>query len=428
VTQGQGLPGIPAGSGSVALMVCRKCNARFNVMPNYTMSQRCPSCDTPLEMTTPRPAIPAPPPTPEEVVGRVVGGCRILEIIGRGAFGTVYRAEHTSLKREVAVKMVPISARKRPLLKRLVFEARTIARIEHPNIVQVHDVGVQTPFLFIVMQLLRGDTLQKQMEAGEILPDEGVAVVRQIARGLLAAHVKGVVHRDVKPSNVIVVGDVCKLVDFGLARDLAVGDEYTGMIVGTPYYISPEAWSGKNVDARSDLYSLGAILYQILVGHPPFQAKTMGELMQQHLRALPTMPHLLNRSVTDSLSAIVMKLLAKEPDRRYPDAKALLEDLDRYERREQVKAMTESKRVVRCKMCDTLNPSTLSNCKICGEPIQTSSAELGMALRANEFNCPACEEIVKGGAEACPSCKQKLCAKCRRRLPVLKGLCEFCGT
>jgi tRNA A-37 threonylcarbamoyl transferase component Bud32 len=417
----------PGGSGSVAVMVCRRCNSRFTVLPKHTFSVRCPGCDAALEPTT-KLAAPTPrPSTPEETIGRTIGGCRILGVIGRGAFGVVYRAEHTALKREVAVKMVPITARKRPLLKRLVFEARTIAKIEHPNVVQVHDVGVQSPYLFIVMQLLRGETLQQQMEAGEILPDEGVEVVRQIARGLLAAHVKGVLHRDVKPTNVIVVGDVCKLVDFGLARDLAAGDEYSGMIVGTPYYISPEQWSGRAVDARSDLYSLGAILYQILTGRHPFQGKSMGELMQQHLRSLPPLPHLVNRAVSEDLSAIVMKLLAKEPDRRYPDAKALLEDLDRYDRREQVGAMTESRRLVRCGMCDTLNPSTLSNCKICGESVRPAEG-LEMELRSDEFNCPACEEIVRAGAETCPSCRQAFCSKCRRRLPVLRGMCEFCGS
>lgn len=408
-------------------MVCRRCNSRFNVLPKHTFSVRCPTCDSSLEPANRLAAATPRPGSPEETIGRVIGGCRILEVIGRGAFGTVYRAEHVALKREVAVKMVPFTARKRPLLKRLVFEARTIAKVEHPNIVQVHDVGVHFPFLFIVMQLLRGQTLEQQMEAGEILPHEGVQIVRQIARGLLAAHVKGVLHRDVKPSNVIVIGEVCKLVDFGLARDLAAGDEFSGMVVGTPYYISPEQWSGKAVDARSDLYSLGAILYQILTGRPPFQGKTMSEMMQQHLRSIPPLPHHLNRSVSEELSAVVMKLLAKEPERRYTDAKALLEDLDRYDRREQVAAMTESRRLVRCQICDTLNPSTLANCKICGE-LMAPPVALEVDLRSDEFNCPGCEAVIRFGATACPSCGRALCAGCRRRLPALKGMCEFCGT
>lgn len=417
----------PGGPPSVAVMVCRRCNARFNVLPKHTFSVRCPTCDGALEATS-RLAVPTPRPgASEETIGRVIGGCRILEVIGRGAFGTVYRAEHVALKREVAVKMLFITPRKRPLLKRLVFEARTIAKIEHPNIVQVHDVGVHAPFLFIVMQLLRGETLQQQMEAGEILPDEGVRIVRQIARGLLAAHVKGVLHRDVKPSNVIVLGEVCKLVDFGLARDLAVGDEYSGMVVGTPYYISPEQWSGRSVDARSDLYSLGAILYQIVTGRPPFQGKTMSELMQQHLRSIPPLPHHLNRSVSEELSAVVMKLLAKDPERRYASARALLEDLDRYERREQVVAMNESRRLVRCRICDTLNPSTLSNCKICGESL-APMGPLEVELRPDEFSCPGCQATIRWGAAGCPTCGRAFCAKCRRRLPALKGMCEFCGT
>jgi serine/threonine protein kinase len=215
------------------------------------------------------------------------------------------------------------------------------------------------------------------------------------------------------------------LVDFGLALEIESLDEYEGMIVGTPHYLPPEGWLGKTMDARGDLYSLGSIFYEMVTGRHPLDASNLNALMKKHLRSAPRPPHLVNPSVDENLSAIILKLLAKDPGSRYPDAKAFLADLDRYERKEDVRAMVESKRIIRCQVCDTLNPSNLANCKICGESLRKISLE--MSQRAGEFECPRCEKTVESGRRQCPHCMAEFCRVCRQRLAVLKGCCELCG-
>jgi serine/threonine protein kinase len=404
-------------------MLCRKCKERFNVLREWAATVKCPSCDGTLDAAKDQDDSPK----LENPVGYNIGGCRILELIGKGQMGSVYRGVHMGLKRDVAVKMVPITKTNKPMLKRLVFEARTMARVEHPNIVQVYDVGIQQPFLYIVMQLVRGQTLMSQVRELIVDLEATLDFIRQISRGLFAAHSKGVVHRDLKPENIMVVDDTVKIMDFGLAMDSARRDDLSGMIVGTPYYISPEQWLGGKVDARSDLYSLGVIFYFMLTQQKPFEAKTMSELQRLHVSEPPKSPRDINKSVPEEVSFIVLKLLEKDPNRRYASAKELLEDLDRYKKGQEVKAMYNFKKFIKCKFCDTLNVPSATACKICGEGLSAEKLSLDIQLRSGEFNCPGCKNIVERGRPVCPFCRKRFCPKCGVRFAAATGVCAKCS-
>lgn len=412
----------------VTVMHCRKCNERFNVLREWSGKVKCPACDVPLEVSQvdgERPAGFA----VDEPVGRNIGGCHIQSVLGRGSMGAVYRALHLGLQRDVAVKMLPVTAQNRPILKRLVFEARTIAKLEHPNIVQVYDVGIQAPYLFIVMQLIKGATLAERIRQGLVVIKEAVAIIKQIARGLAAAHGRGVIHRDLKPENIMLTEEgMVKIMDFGLAKDVESLDELSGHVVGTPYYIAPEVWLNQKFDARSDLYSLGAIFYFVVCGRRLFEASSMSELMKCHLKVLPAQPKDVNKAVSEPLSAIIMKLLAKEPARRYSSAKAFVQDLEAYERGEEVQALMDFKKFIKCRFCDTLNPPNVARCKVCGEDLRPSVIALEIAVRENEFNCKNCGRIVEKGRKSCPGCGKSFCHRCLVRIAALGSFCEYCAS
>ncbi len=408
----------------VTVMVCRRCNERFNVLREWAGTVNCPSCDGGLDFAKHQ----DPSSNLKNPVGYNIGGCRILEQIGKGQMGSVYRGIHMGLNREVAVKMVPITDKNKPMLKRLVFEAQTLARVEHPNIVQVYDVGLQHPFLYIVMQLVRGKTLSAYMRETIVDVESATELVKQISKGLYAAHSKGVVHRDLKPDNIMMVEDAIKIMDFGLAMDVGKRDELSGMVVGTPFYISPEQWVGTKVDVRSDLYSLGVMFYAMVCGgKKPFEAGDMKELMRQHVSDAPRPPHEVNSKVPVELSYVILKLLEKEPGRRYASAKDLLDDLGRLKRGEDVRAMYNFKKFVKCKFCDTLNPPSTKSCSVCSEGLAAEGAPaLDIQLREGEFNCPGCGSIVERGRRQCPYCRKPYCSKCLVRLAGARGVCSSC--
>lgn len=412
----------------VTVMLCPQCRERFNVLREWRGKVKCPVCDVPLEghpEEAERPAGFA----VQEPVGQTIGGCRIQSVLGRGTMGAVYRALHTGLQREVAVKMLPVTPQNRPILKRLVFEARTIAKLEHPNIVQVYDVGIQAPYLFIVMQLVRGVTLAERIRQGLIVIEEAVAVIKQVAKGLVAAHGRGVIHRDLKPENIMLTEDgTVKIMDFGLARDVESFDELSGHVVGTPYYIAPEVWLNQKFDERSDLYSLGAVFYYMVCGRRLFDAGSLSDLMRCHLKVLPAPPKDVNKAVSEPLSAIIMKLLAKEPARRYSSARAFLHDLEAYERGDEVQALMDFKKFVKCRFCDTLNPPNVARCRICGEDLRPSVVALEIAIRDNEFKCRNCGMIVEKGRKSCPTCSKPFCHRCLVRIAVLGSFCEYCAS
>ncbi|WP_439622034.1 protein kinase domain-containing protein [Gemmata sp.] len=275
----------------------------------------------------------APPQHPDEL-GRL-GPFRVLGLIGAGGMGAVFRAEDPALRRHVALKvMLPQFAGHPTARARFLREARSQAAVEHTHIVAIHQVG-EEGVPFITMPLLKGESLADALAAGPTFPvGEAVRVAREIAEGLAAAHAAGLVHRDVKPANVWLEGPSrhVKVLDFGLARAGADGDPADavtapGAIIGTPAYMSPEQATGEPVDARSDLFSLGVVLYQMLTGRQPFTGKNTPATLTAVATHTPTDPAERNRAVPPPLSALTMRLLAKAPADRPASAGAVAEAL-----------------------------------------------------------------------------------------------------
>src|SRR5262245_24635252 len=256
---------------------------------------------------------------PGNLIGKSLAGCRLVASVARGSMGEVFRGVHEGLQRPVAVKVVHSEAADKALLDKLLVEARALAKLEHPNVVHVYDVGLQGALFFIVMQFLEGTTLRNLFDESGALPvDQVYNIIGDIARGLGAMHNQGLVHRDLKLENVIVTPDGrAKIMDFGVVRDFKSKDEYHGFVVGTPPYIPPEIWLNRPADGRSDLYSLGIMLYALLCGSFPFRAKTPKEYAELHLKAVPKNPIALKPEVGDELASVALKLLARNRADRY---------------------------------------------------------------------------------------------------------------
>ncbi len=262
------------------------------------------------------------------------GRYRILECIGSGGMGTVYRAYDTALARYVALKFLRSDSPEQ--IYRFLQEARAQARLDHPHICKVYEVGEIGGRPYIAMQLIPGQKLAQA--AAHMTLEQKLHVIRQIAEALHAAHRQGLVHRDVKPSNILVERTEegewrAYILDFGLARMTeAPGVTTSGTIIGTPQYMAPEQVRGTftALDRRTDVYALGATLYEILTGRPPFSGESTAEILLQILEKDPIPPRKIQPSIPHDVETIVLKCLEKEPHRRYESARALAEDLRRY--------------------------------------------------------------------------------------------------
>ena len=273
------------------------------------------------------------------MVGSVLAGIyRLDALIGEGGMGAVYRGRHVMLRRDVAIKVLhPDFSRDPELVKRFDREAQSAARLNHPNCIQVTEFGsTDDGMKYLVMQLLEGTELQNILD-GPTPPERAVDLILQVLRGLEHAHGQGVVHRDLKPQNIFVTRDhegreVLKLVDFGIAKIIG-GDgaleqmTRAGMVFGTPQYMSPEQALGLEIDARADLYAAGVLLYQIVTGRLPFNSDDPVALIRMQVSTEPPqLPH----SVPQELAAIIFRLLAKQKEQRYPDARTVRIALERY--------------------------------------------------------------------------------------------------
>src|SRR5438477_4756338 len=258
--------------------------------------------------------------------------------LGRGAMGVVYKALDSVLERPVAVKTVNISLERDHADKyeqRFYQEARAAGGLNHPNIVTIHDVGKAGDVVYMAMEYIQGVELRTLIGEGRPLRvAQAVSIAVQVAEGLAYAHQRGVVHRDIKPANIMVVANgPVKITDFGIARMRGTGDlTQTGMLLGSPKYMSPEQVIGKRADHRSDIFSLGVILYEMLCGAAPFNGENVTALMYQIVNFVPPAPSGVNSAVPEMLDFIVAKMLAKPLEERYPDASEVARDLRECER------------------------------------------------------------------------------------------------
>jgi len=261
-----------------------------------------------------------------------LGRYKITGELGRGAMGVVYKGEDPSLDRTVALKTVILSddaAGKDEYKKRFFLEAKAAGRLSHPQVITVYDFGQEGDVAYMAMEFLKGKELRTRMKEGSISVPEAVHIAEQVAEGLGYAHEHGVVHRDIKPSNIMLLPhDKVKIMDFGIARMRASDHKTsTGLVLGTPKYMSPEQVSGSPVDHRSDIFSLGVVLYEMLTHSKLFQGEDTPQIFHAVANFQPPVPSRLNPEVPPMLDFVVERALKKDPSVRYQDAFELAADL-----------------------------------------------------------------------------------------------------
>jgi hypothetical protein len=271
-----------------------------------------------------------------------VPGYEVLGELGRGGMGVVYQARHLQLNRLVALKMILAGSHAGPEeLARFRTEAEAVARLQHPNIVQIYEVGEHEGRPYFSLEFCPGGSLDKELAGTPLQPREAAALAERLTRAVAAAHKKGIVHRDLKPANVLLAENgVPKITDFGLAKRLdGAGQTASGAILGTPSYMAPEQAEGKRaVGPAADVYALGAILYELLTGRPPFRAATALDTLLQVVGGEPVPVRQLQPKVPRDLETICHKCLQKEPSKRYGSAADLAEDLRRFRAGELIRA------------------------------------------------------------------------------------------
>ncbi len=319
---------------------CQRCGAP---LPHAGPYGHCPACllTVALGESPDAPALPRPSES-------LFGDYQLMEEISRGGMGVVYRARQISLNRPVALKMISEGAQSSPsAVARFQIEAEAAAQLNHPNIVPVFETGVYSGRRFLSMKLVEGGTLADKVGEFAARPERAAILVESVAEAVHHAHQRGVLHRDLKPSNILIdASGKPHVADFGLAKLLEEQTELTqaGGPLGTPAYMAPEQITGNcEVTTAADIYGLGAILYHLLTGRPPFQGATALEIMSQATAREPAPPDRLNPAVDERLATICLKCLSKEPARRYASAQALADDLARWRNGDTISAAPETR-------------------------------------------------------------------------------------
>jgi serine/threonine-protein kinase len=358
------------------MRTCPQCTASCDDAHKF-----CPSCGFPVAKVAAN--------TDDPLIGRTLpGGYVILDLVGIGGMGRVYRAEQTNLGRTVAVKIIhPHLVGEENAAARFITEARAASRLNHPNSVAVIDFGkTQDGQLYLVMEFLRGKDLARVMyEEGPLSFRRIVNILRQVLAALAEAHHMGIIHRDLKPENIILEpmrsgGDFVKVVDFGLAkmREAAPSPSITspGIVCGTPEYMSPEQGRGDELDARSDLYGVGVIFYQLLTGKLPFEADSPTQVVLMHISEAPKDPRQVvpERRIPAGLVDVCLMALAKEPAHRFSDADEFGEALGDALNQVEVSGITRAPvGGLKCASCGAFNPTTQKYCGECGAAIVSPS-------------------------------------------------------
>jgi len=267
--------------------------------------------------------------------GQQIPGYQILSKLGSGAMATVFRARQISLDRIVAIKVLPRKlSENKEYVDRFYKEGKAAAKLNHPNIVQAIDVGEANGYHYFVMEYVQGHTVYDEIAGGKVYTEpEALKLIIQVARALEHAHAQGLIHRDVKPKNIMITNEgIVKLADMGLARiaaDEQAAQAEAGRAFGTPYYISPEQIRGElDIDFRADIYSLGATLYHMVTGRVPFDGPTPAAVMHKHLKEPLTPPDHVNTHLSAGLGEVVEVMMAKDRRRRYRSTNDLLLDLE----------------------------------------------------------------------------------------------------
>jgi predicted Ser/Thr protein kinase len=340
--QGHHWPAAPDGSPAAA--VCPTCGAAGRPLADAGSAASATVAEQPVEAlagapTEVKPAGPQEVPAPANdaaPVAPILPGYEVLGELGRGGMGVVYRARQRGLNREVALKVLRAGGDAEPHeLARFKAEAEAVARLHHPNIVQIHEIAEHDGRPCLCLELVDGGGLDARLQGQPLPPEQAAELVATLAEAMHAAHQRGIVHRDLKPANILLTADgTPKITDFGLAKRLDRGSQHTqsGSILGTPQYMAPEQAGGssRNIGPAADIYSLGAILYELLTGRPPFQGEHFLDTLDQVRWQVPVPPRRLQPGVPRDLEAICLKCLEKERTRRYATAADLAEDLGRF--------------------------------------------------------------------------------------------------
>ncbi len=274
----------------------------------------------------------------DKIIGKRIDQFTVDSFIAEGAMGMVFKAHDSTLDRVVALKLIPKDVRsasdaetlqREEAKKRLVHEAQTAGNLVHPNIVTIHSYGETKEFQYICMEYIQGKTLSQILkERGAIDAEEAIPIVEQILMAIEIADKAGIVHRDIKPSNIMITEDNrVKVMDFGIAKRLSLSLTVTGMVLGTPFYMSPEQISGKKVDIRSDIFSLGAVFYELVTGDKPFEADSTATLVYKIIQTDPVPPNIVNVNIPQAVARIIFKAMAKDPSQRYQKPAEMRMDL-----------------------------------------------------------------------------------------------------